>query len=307
MKTELVGYTGFVGSNLNEQCMFDGVFNSKNIEEAYGTCPDLLVYSGVPAQKFIANNDPKRDMEIIEGAINNIKKINPKEVVLISTIDVYKKPIDVNEDTFIDKTDLQPYGYDRYILEKWVTENYKNHLIVRLPGLYGKNIKKNFLYDLINIIPSMLKEEKYDEIVEDDNFIKDFYVKQENGFYKLKDVDNEQRKVLKEHFENSSFNALNFTDSRGEYQFYNLKYLWNHINTARKNGIRLLNLATEPVSVSEIYEYVKKGKFENRITDCVPKYNFKTKYDYLYKGAKGYIFDKTFILEDIKAFVECFE
>ena len=44
----LVGYTGFVGSNI---CAVAGkeieaVYNSKNIEEAFGTCPDLLIYAG---------------------------------------------------------------------------------------------------------------------------------------------------------------------------------------------------------------------------------------------------------------------
>ena len=41
MREILVGHTGFVGSNLNREHKFDMVFNSKNIEEAYGTNPDL--------------------------------------------------------------------------------------------------------------------------------------------------------------------------------------------------------------------------------------------------------------------------
>lgn len=44
MKTALVGYTGFVGSNIYAAGSFDGAYNSKNIEEAYGTNPDLLIY-----------------------------------------------------------------------------------------------------------------------------------------------------------------------------------------------------------------------------------------------------------------------
>ena len=42
----LVGYTGFVGSNIYTSGEFDAVYNSKNIEEAFGTKPDLLVYAG---------------------------------------------------------------------------------------------------------------------------------------------------------------------------------------------------------------------------------------------------------------------
>ena len=64
----LIGYTGFVGGNIyaSSDNMIDGIYNSKNIKEAYGTNPDLLVYSGVPAQKFIANQYPDEDFKIIK-------------------------------------------------------------------------------------------------------------------------------------------------------------------------------------------------------------------------------------------------
>ena len=41
----IVGYTGFVGSNIVLAHEFEGKFNSKNIKEAYGGNPDLLVYA----------------------------------------------------------------------------------------------------------------------------------------------------------------------------------------------------------------------------------------------------------------------
>lgn len=304
MKTQLVGNTGFVGSNLQSEYTFDELYNSKNITEAYGKNPDLLVYSGVPAQKFLANKEPEKDFEIIKNAINNIKNIKPKEIVLISTIDVYKEPVNVNEDTKIDTENLQPYGYNRYYLEKWVSENIENHLIVHLPGLYGKNIKKNFIYDLIHIIPSMLTYEKYQELLNKDNSIESYYKKQENGFYKVKELNKSEENILKTYFNNIGFSALNFTDSRGKFQFYNLKYLWKHIQIARENNIKVLNLATEPVEISEIYEYIKNEKFINEVTNNVPNYDFKTKYAKIFEGKDGYIFSKEFILEDIKKFVK---
>lgn len=299
----LVGYTGFVGSNLKKTHKFDGLYDSKNVSESYGKEPDLLVYSGVPAQKFLANKEPEKDFEIIQNAIHNIKQINPKEIVLISTIDIYKNPVDVNEDTIIETDNLQPYGYNRFYLEKWVIENIQNHLIVHLPGLYGENIKKNFIYDLIHVIPSMLTEEKYEELVNKDDLIKDYYEKQENGFYKVKNLTDTEKEKLKEYFNQIGFSALNFTDSRGKFQFYHLKYLWKHIELARKNKLKVLNLATEPVSIAEVYKYIKKQEFVNEIAQNIPNYNFKTKYDKLFDGKDGYIFDKKFVLEDIKKFV----
>ncbi|WP_242396852.1 NAD(P)-dependent oxidoreductase [Clostridium butyricum] len=300
----LVGYTGFVGSNLANNFKFDNLYNSKNIEEAYGTNPDLLVYSGVPAEKFLANNNPEKDMEIIKNAFENIKKINPKRIVLISTIDVYKNPINVDEDTKIDTEGLLPYGYNRYKLERMVEENFDNHLIVRLPGLYGENIKKNFIYDLINFIPSLLNEQKYSELISKDDYIKDYYLKQENGFYKCIDVNVEQKANLKTYFEKIGFSALNFTDSRSIFQFYNLSYLWEHINIALDNGIEKLNLATEPVSIEELYKYLNGTQFINEVAKEPFSYNYRTKYFKKFKCLNSYIFDKEFILNDIKKFID---
>lgn len=303
MKISLVGYTGFVGSNLANSFKFDYLYNSKNIEDAYGTNPDILVYSGVPAEKFLANNNAGKDLKIIQNAFENIKKINPKRIVLISTIDVYKNPINVDEDTNIDIDGLLPYGLNRYKLENMVEENFDNHLIVRLPGLYGENIKKNFIYDLINFIPSLLNEQKYIELTSKDDYIKDFYLKQENGFYKCIDVNAEQKSSLKAYFEKVGFSALNFTDSRSIFQFYNLSYLWKHINIALDNGIKKLNLATEPVSIEELYRYIKIDKFINKVATEPFSYDYKTKHSKLFIGNEGYIFNKKFILNDIKNFV----
>ena len=101
MNRMLVGYTGFVGSNIYAKGDFDGIYNSKNIQEAYGKNPDLLIYSGLRAEKFLANNAPEKDLELIYGAEKNIEKINPKKLILISTIDVLKKPINVDKDVEI--------------------------------------------------------------------------------------------------------------------------------------------------------------------------------------------------------------
>lgn len=300
----LVGYTGFVGSNLNDSYNFSYVFNSKNIKEAYGLKPDLLVYAGVRAEKFLANQFPDKDLESIKEAFSNIQKIDAKQVVLISTIDVYHDPIDVNEDTLISTDDLQPYGLHRYYLEQWVKDKYENSLIVRLPGLYGRNIKKNFIYDLIHIIPNMLNEKKYKELTSIDDTIKSFYTLQENGYYKCRQLQDNERNELKKYFNDIGFSALNFTDSRGSFQFYNLKNLWNHINIALEHGVQKLNLATEPVKIQEIYEFIKHTQFNNQITSVVPDYDFKTKYAELFHGDKGYIYSKEEVLKDIKGFVE---
>jgi nucleoside-diphosphate-sugar epimerase len=75
--------------------------------------------------------------------LRTLKKFAQKKLVLISTADVYACPDAVDETTVIDETALHPYGKNRYYLEKWVADNSGNYHIVRLPGLFGDNLKKN--------------------------------------------------------------------------------------------------------------------------------------------------------------------
>lgn len=300
----LVGYTGFVGSNLHNARQFDNVYNSGNIKMAYGTEPDLLVYSGLRAEKYMANQYPEKDFQAILEAIENIKAINPKKLVLISTIDVYNDPFNVDENTPIQEETLEPYGLNRYYLEKWVMKNYNEYLIVRLPGLYGLNLKKNFIYDFINIIPFMLTENKYTELLEKDLSLNQYYDKLDNGFYKCNVNNEKDKKILRTIFQKIGFSALNFTDSRGVFQFYNLKYLWGHIEKALERKIKVLNLAVEPVQINEIYRYITGNNFQNEILNKkIPNYNFKTIHKELCVK-NGYLFEKEFVLEDIKRFVE---
>ena len=299
----LVGYTGFVGSNIYRKGKFDSVYDSKNIEDAYNTNPELLVYSGLPAEKYLANNFPEKDMELIYQAQKNISSINPKKIVLISTIDVFKSPINVDETTKIDTIDLHAYGYNRYKLECWVRENFSNALIIRLPALFGINLKKNFIYDFINLIQFMLTKKKMEELSLRDKDLKKYYEVGTNNFYKLRDLNNDEKKELKIKFKILGFSALNFTDSRSVYQFYYLNRLWDDIQIALKNNIKLWHPATEPISASELYKYITDTEFKNELSGVPLYYDYRTIYDKIFNGLNGYICSKKEILEEIKNFV----
>lgn len=301
----LVGYTGFVGSNICEAAGndIDALYNSRNIAEAYGTNPDLLIYAGLRAEKYLANNAPEKDLELIFQAERNIEKINPKKLVLISTIDIFKTPKGVDENSPVDTQNLHPYGYNRYLLEQWVREKYPDALIIRLPGLFGKNIKKNFIYDFIHVIPFMLKEETFEELVKRDGELRRFYSLQENGFYKV-NVSAADRPLLKEKFRNLGFSALNFTDSRSKYQFYNLSHLWGDINTALDAGITLWHPATEPVTAGELYFYLTGEPFANELHGIPAEYDYKTRFGAVFGGQNGYIQAKEAVLKEIGDFVK---
>jgi len=300
----LVGYSGFVGSNLRRQTDFVKEYNSSNINEAFCTKHELVVYSGVRAEKFLANHEPDKDLAHVKQAVENIKRMNFKKLVLISTVDVYKVACGVDENTFIDTDGLHPYGKHRYMLEKWVMDNVKDYHILRLPGLFGVNLKKNFIFDMMNIVPSMLKEEKLSELQKMSPVdLFECYSKQENGFYRLKPVGKEIGKALKDFFAHCGFNALSFTDSRSVFQFYNLKNLWFDIETMIKNDIRLLCVATEPISSGELYKHIYGKEFKNEFLSTPVKYDVRTVHYGLFNGKEGYMADKAAVLKDIKEFV----
>lgn len=306
MKIALVGYSGFVGSNIYNKgnTFIDGLYNSRNITTAYNTKPDILIYAGLRAEKYLANIYPEKDMELINEAKYNIQQINPKKLVLISTIDVFKNPENVDENTKIDTVGLQAYGYNRYQLEYWVRENYQDVLIIRLPALFGDNIKKNFLYDYIKFFPQMLKKEKINELAEKDNNLFNYYTQRDEQFYVLKDINKVEKRKLKELLQKLEFSALNFTDSRNSYQFYNLENLWNDIQTALKNNLTIWHSATEPVYAGEIYSYLTGKSFVNEIAAVPVKYDYKTVYNHIFGGNNGYIKNKNEVLAEIKKFVE---
>ncbi len=145
----LIGYTGFVGSNILAQHAFEFLYNSKNIEDICGKEFETVVCAGVPAVKWLANKEPDQDLATIHRLIKNLEKIKTNQLILISTIDVYSQTQGIDESCKIDIGMLQPYGKHRRLLEEFAEQNF-NTLIIRLPGLFGPGLKKNPLFDLMN-------------------------------------------------------------------------------------------------------------------------------------------------------------
>jgi len=150
MKNALIGYTGFVGSTLLTQTEFEDLFNSKNIQDISGKAYNTLVCAGAPAVKWKANQDPHGDLENLQLLMNRLADVKAERVILISTVDVYQKPKGVDERTSINPEITDPYGKHRYYLEEFVAKQFENVHIVRLPGLFGKGLKKNFIYDMMH-------------------------------------------------------------------------------------------------------------------------------------------------------------
>ena len=150
MTNALIGYSGFVGSTLLRQDTFEEKFRSTDIASIAGRTFDTVVCAGAPAQKWIANRDPEGDLRNIERLIGHLKTLKCRHFTLISTVDVFKQPIGVDEDTPVDETELHAYGRNRRYLENFVADHFSDHLIVRLPGLVGPGLRKNVIFDFLN-------------------------------------------------------------------------------------------------------------------------------------------------------------
>lgn len=150
MNNALIGFTGFVGSTLLKQTHFSECYRSTNINEIRNRKFDTVVCAGASAQKWLANRNPADDKRKIDSLVDHLRTIKCKTFILISTVDVFKEPVEVNESTLVDESDLHAYGLHRRFLEKFVEQYFSNYLIVRLPGLVGPGLRKNIIFDFLN-------------------------------------------------------------------------------------------------------------------------------------------------------------
>ncbi len=235
MRTALIGHTGFVGGTICRQGEITEGYNSQNIDLIRSQTFDLLICAGAPGAKWKANQDSDGDLANMKSLIGNLASVRARQFVLISTVDVYPRPVQVNESTRIDSDRLEPYGRHRYLLEQAVRGLFPDAVILRLPGLYGAGLKKNFVYDLLN------------------------------------------------------GNALHMTDYRSVFQFYDMSRLWDDLNVALKADLRLVNLATEPVSAGDVARHSFGVDFSNTTPKGPVNYDMRTRHAELFGGRGPYL------------------
>lgn len=149
--TCLIGNSGLVGSNLLTQRNFTHTYRSTNIENIRGKSFDELICAGVSGFKWEVNRNPEADRERIKKLLSCLSEVRVGKFVLISTIDVYgdiKSERDESYSPIGDET--HSYGKHRQEVETWVRKHFPNATILRLAGLYGHNLKKNLVYDLLH-------------------------------------------------------------------------------------------------------------------------------------------------------------
>jgi nucleoside-diphosphate-sugar epimerase len=261
----LIGCTGFVGGNLLRQHDFAKQFNSRNIADSKGATFDMLVCAAAPGSMFEANTTPDKDLRQIESLCNTLAEVRSRRFVLISSIavlDDFAGGDDESSGAF--QTELA-YGRHRRLLETFCAEHFAETLIVRLPALFGTGLKKNFLFDLLNPVPSMLNGAKMEQALsvvsaQDAEILRKVYsLNDQNGMFVLSRSDlrtSAAQSRIETTFGQHALTAVQFTNPDSTYQYYGVDRLWSDIETASAQGIRVLHLATEPIAARQIHRIV---------------------------------------------------
>ncbi|MFM7521454.1 MAG: NAD-dependent epimerase/dehydratase family protein [Planctomycetota bacterium] len=147
MGDALVGSTGLVGGTLLRQRRFADCYRSTDIERIAGRRYDTIWCAGAPAEKWKANHDPAADRANLARLVAALVAAEARRVVVISTVDVFGDPSGVTEAD--EPSQATAYGRHRLELERALAARFPA-LVVRLPALYGRGMKKNAVYDLLH-------------------------------------------------------------------------------------------------------------------------------------------------------------
>nr|MBI1228760.1 hypothetical protein [Cytophagales bacterium] len=308
----LIGYTGFVGGHLCQKKKFDKKFNTQNIKEIRGEAFDLVVCAAAPGSMFEANKFPEKDLEKVRSIIKTLESIKAKSFVLISSIAVLEDFAGgEDEDVTAFQTELA-YGRNRRLLEDFVEKHFENSLIVRLPALFGSGLRKNFLFDLLNPVPSMLTGAKLQEAcsVLDEPLssrLKELYEwDRKSGMFKVNRTKlnaDPKRSVLEQKMDEHGFSAIQFHNPETTYQYYDMKRLWQDITIALEAGLSHIHLVTEPLETARIYHHLKGKKMPE--TKASPHHeDMQTKHASVWGRSGHYLEDAEEVLDKLSGFFE---
>ena len=306
----LIGDTGFVGSELARQIPFAATYNSRTIDRIAGEQFDTVICAGAPATMWLANAQPNADLDNLRRLTSALHDATIGRLVLISTIAVFADPTAGYTESNARYETVKAYGRNRRELELHVLER-DGAAVLRLPALFGKGLKKNFIFDILNPIPSFIKPEKFTQVCAGftpaERQLADAVFVFDAGtvMHKLNRPALEatgKRRELEQAFERIGFLARSFTNSDSEYQYYNLAYLAQDIATSLAHRIVVLNVCSQPWHAGDLYAALVGGLFVNKNSPIVRE-DVRTEYAGAFARPGPYLYDRASVLRDLQAFV----
>lgn len=311
MTAALIGHTGFVGGNLARQTEFDACYASRTIQDIRGRFFDLLVICAVPAAMWLANNQPEQDRANIASLFDHLRTTRARRAVLISTIAVYADPASrPNEASDQGYERRKAYGLHRREFEEMLASHFPSLLSLRLPALFGPGLSKNFLFDLINPIPSFLNAASMAQVMQASDGAGRELVAAAFAIDPKLDMWRFDRRShghgrsardLEAILERAGIGATNFTNSDSRFQFYNLENLWRDIGRALGNGLPYLNLASEPLAASDVAYHLTGKPFESHSAPLVLQ-DMQTNHAAAWGRDDGYLYGTPETLAELALF-----
>lgn len=284
-------------------------FDSKNSGELEGKSFDLLVCAGVPGHKTLANQFPEQDWEKISTLMKHLTQVRCAKLVLISTIDVIPVGDEKDEDVELSEDGMFAYALHRIKMEKFVRQQFEDVTIIRLPGIFGNGLRKNFIFDLFFRIPKMFSRQAFTALktqvtMGEVALLDACYQEDSNGLLSLRTgLDAGTITELRQLTEIHQCTSLRFTDSRSYFSYYDLGWLKRDLQKILYYHIPLIHMATEPMTAAELAERVFQIQFENVIPGREPAISYaKSKYASLWNGMDGYLYKKEQIIGQLRAF-----
>lgn len=306
----LVGHTGFVGTNLKAATSFDALYSSRTIEDIRGRSFDLLVCAAAPATMWAANRDPEGDLANLRGLIDHLASARIGRLVLVSTIAVLADAaggLDETTDAFETRT---AYGRNRRLLEVELTARFPKVHVLRLPALYGIGLKKNFIFDLLNPVPSFLKPDVFQDLVSrmpgDAGALAARFFGEDAGlgmmrFAREQAAAEGAAAALDAAFAAAGFTAARFTNSESRFQYYGLNRLWGDIERSIALGLPVLHLASAPLKAGDLHLALTGQAFVND-GPAVYREDMHSRHAAAWNEAGPYLYSGAETLADLRRF-----
>lgn len=305
----LIGSTGFVGGLLREAVNFDASYNSRSIAQIAGEKFDLLICAGAPAAMWAANARPEEDTANLTHLFTHMQSAKVSKLVLISTIAVFDDPSAGYTETSARFETEKAYGRNRRRLEEQAADAFDVH-ILRLPALFGHGLKKNFIFDLLNPVPSFVKDGPFQKLLEkfstEQRDVTSMVFSFDAGLRMWK-CDREKlaapfvAAVVEGAFREQGFLASSFTNSNSQFQYYNVNRLWSDIQTCLSQKIPILNVCSAPLSAREIHQRLCRSDFSNAVPTLNTE-NVRTEYAEVFGQSGPYLIGREATLSELEAF-----
>jgi hypothetical protein len=257
-----------------------------------------------------ANRAPERDAAQIEGLIAHLSGVRAERFVLISSIAVLADFAGGDDESTAAFQQTLAYGRNRRALEAFVEDHFPRSLIIRLPALFGPGLRKNFLFDLLNPVPSLLPETRHADLVAAlpaslAGWVKGLYAADPvTGMLKLERAALNaapRRAALEDAVTELGFAATQFHKPDTTYQYYDTRRLWQDIGIALDAGLAHLHLTAEPLTAAAIHARLT-GRAMPQTPARLHHEDMRTRHAELWGAAGPYQFSAAATLDALAAF-----